>query len=68
MGQLSDIKQIICDAADDMSSFCIVKVAERLALYMLEKLLAHIRFDVDAELMPEIIDNVLQARAEQINQ
>lgn len=68
MGQLSDIKQIICDAADDMSCFCIVKVAERLALYMLEKLLAHICFNVDAQLMPEIIDNVLQTCAEQVDQ
>lgn len=68
MGKLSDIKQIVCDAADDVSCFRIVKVAERLALYMLEKLLAHVRLNVDPQFMAEVIDDILKPGAEQVDQ
>lgn len=68
MGQLSDVKQIVCDAADNMPCLRIIKVAERLALHMLKELLAHICFYVNPQLMTKVIDDVLETGAEQIDQ
>ena len=48
-----------------MAGFNIVEKAERLPLYVSKKFFTHIGFNIDAELVSEKADDLLQESAEQ---
>src|SRR5690606_16054812 len=65
MGKLPDVEQVIGDAAHDVAGLDIVEKAERLPLHMGEQFFTHVGFNIDAELVPEITDDILKERTEQ---
>jgi len=68
VGKLANIEQVIGDPAHDVAGLHVVEKAERLFLHVFEKLLAHVGFNVDAELVSEISDDKLEDCAQHVHE
>ena len=64
VGKFPDIKKVIGNSAHNMARLRVVEKSERLPLYMGEQLLAHIGFNIDAEFVTKIADNILKERTQ----
>ncbi|MNQ97874.1 hypothetical protein D3C85_1135410 [compost metagenome] len=54
MGHLADFKQVIGHARHDLPCFVVVIEPEAQLLQVVKHLFAHIRFDVNPQLMPPV--------------
>lgn len=68
MCKFSQIKQVIGDPAHDMPGFRIIEKAEGLLLDVLEQLLPHVCLNIDAKLVPPVINDELKEGADNVQQ